>query len=329
MFARIGIAAMMYSYVIRNGRIVRQDKDAPLADAIWIDLIAPGKQETALLRDLGVDVPTLADMEEIEISNRLYREAGTDYMTAVLPGERGDGNRVTMPVSFILSPNRLVTVRHHSPRPFLTYPERGERSTLGCSTPHRLFLGLVEEIIARLADILEGSGRLLDEATISIFETRSARGQGDRLQAALRQVGREAEAMARVRLSLLTIERMLAFYIATIDEQPESGRLRPVVKGQLRDVQALEVHADFLGSRVSLAVDTTLGMINLEQNNTVRILSVVAALFLPPTLIASIYGMNFQMMPELDEAWGYPMALLLMAGTAAATWLVLRWKRWL
>ncbi|MFC3168625.1 magnesium transporter CorA family protein [Paracoccus fontiphilus] len=320
---------MMYSYVIRQGRIARQEKGASLEDAIWIDLIAPDKDETARLHELGVDVPTLADMEEIEISNRLYRESGMDYMTAVLPGERGDGNRVAMPVSFILSPKRLVTVRHHSPRPFLTFPERGERSTLGCSTPHRLFIGLVEEIVARMADILEGSGRLLDDTTLMIFETQSARGQSDRLQAALRQVGREAEAMARIRLGLLTIERMLAFYIAAIDEQPESARLRPVIKGQLRDVQALEVHADFLGSRVSLAVDTTLGMINLEQNNTVRILSVVAALFLPPTLIASIYGMNFEVMPELDEVWGYPMALGLMAATAAATWLVLRWKRWL
>ncbi|MFC3629741.1 CorA family divalent cation transporter [Paracoccus angustae] len=320
---------MMYSYVIRQGRIARQDKGAPLAEAIWIDLIAPDKDETARLRELGVDVPTLADMEEIEISNRLYREAGMDTMTAVLPGERGDGSRVVMPVSFILSPRRLVTVRHHSPRPFLTYPERGERSTLGCSTPHRLFVGLVEEIVARLADLLEGSGRVLDDTTLMVFETRSARGQSDRLQAALRQVGREAEAMARIRLSLLTIERMLAFYIATIDEQPESSRLRPAVKGQLRDVQALEVHADFLGSRVSLAVDTTLGLITLEQNSTVRILSVVAALFLPPTLIASIYGMNFDVMPELHASWGYPMALALMAATAAATWLVLRWKRWL
>lgn len=320
---------MMYSYVIRQGRITRQEKGAPLADAIWIDLIAPDRDETARLRDLGVDVPTLADMEEIEISNRLYREVGVDTMTAVLPGERGDGNRVAMPVSFILSPQRLVTVRHHSPRPFLTYPERGERSTLGCSTPHRLFIGLVEEIVARMADILENSGRLLDDTTLMIFETQSRRGQSERLQAALRQVGHEAEAMARIRLCLLTVERMLAFYIATIDEQPESPRLRPVIKGQLRDVQALEVHADFLASRVSLAVDTTLGMINLEQNNTVRILSVVAALFLPPTLIASIYGMNFDAMPELHKSWGYPMALALMAATAAGTWLVLRWKRWL
>ena len=149
------------------------------------------------------------------------------------------------------------------------------------------------------------------------------------LQRLLQEIGREAELLSRVRLGLLTIERILAFYISIIDERPEAKRLRPVIKGQLRDVQALEVHADFLSSRVSLGVDTTLGMINLQQNNTVRILSVVAALFLPPTLIASIYGMNFANMPELDKPWGYPMALGLMAATAAAVWFLLRWRKWL
>jgi magnesium transporter len=327
---------MLYAYATRNGRIVRLDRDADLGQAAWIDLIKPGDDEIAVLRTMGVDVPTLADMEEIEISNRLYRENGMDYMTAVLPGERADGVRAAMPVSFILSKQRLVTVRHHSPRPFLTFPERAERSTLGCGTADRLFLGLIEEIIARLADILEGSGRVLDETSAGVFEARTSgatgktgRGSADRLRQALSIVGREAELMARVRLGLLTVERILAFYISVIDERSESGKLRPVIKGQFRDVQALEVHADFLSSRVSLTVDTTLGMINLEQNNTVRILSVVAALFLPPTLIASIYGMNFTNMPELDKPWGYPLALGMMLGTAVGIWLFLRWKNWL
>lgn len=328
---------MHYAYVTRNGRILRLEPGADLAEAIWIDLIQPGNAEIAALRDLGVEVPSLADMEEIEISNRLFREGGLDYMTAVLPGERADGMRAAMPVTFILSAHRLVTVRHHSPRPFMTYPERGERSTLGCGTPDRLFAGLLEEIIARLADILEGSGRVLDATSAGVFERRTGpglagragRGSADRLQQALREVGREAELMARVRLGLLTVERILAFYTAIIDERPEADRLRPVIRAQMRDIQALEVHADFLSSRVSLTVDTTLGMINLEQNNTVRILSVVAALFLPPTLIASIYGMNFTAMPELDSAWGYPMALALMLATSVGTWLFLRWKNWL
>ncbi|MDP5307847.1 magnesium transporter CorA family protein [Paracoccus spongiarum] len=325
---------MLYAYATRKGRLTRLDRDADLGQAIWIDLIQPADSEIAALRALGVEVPSLAEMEEIEISNRLYREDGFDYMTAVLPGERADGQRAAMPVSFILAPQRLVTVRHHSPRPFMTFPDRGERSTLGCGSPDRLFVGLLEEIIARLADILEGSGRVLDETSAGVFERRSgaagnARGRPDRLQQALREVGREAELMARVRLGLLTIERILAFYTAILDDRPEADRLRPVVRAQVRDVQALEVHADYLSSRVSLTVDTTLGMINLEQNSTVRILSVVAALFLPPTLIASIYGMNFTAMPELDKPWGYPFALGLMLATSVGTWFFLRWKNWL
>lgn len=320
---------MLYAYTTRAGKIVRLQPGDELKSAIWIDLVQPGDAEIRQLREIGVDVPSLAEMEEIEISNRLYRENGLDYMTGVIPGERADGGREAMPVSFILSDQRLVTVRHHSPRPFLTFPERAERSTLGCSTPDRLFMGLIDEIIARLADILEGSGRVLDRSMASVFERGASSAASDRLQEALQEIGREAELLSRVRLGLLTIERILAFYISIIDERPEAKRLRPVIKGQLRDVQALEVHADFLSSRVSLGVDTTLGMINLQQNNTVRILSVVAALFLPPTLIASIYGMNFANMPELDKPWGYPMALGLMAATAAAVWFVLRWRKWL
>lgn len=320
---------MYYAYSIENGRLVRLAAERDVADAAWIDLIQPNDAEIAQLRVLGVPVPSLAEMEEIELSNRLYREDGLDYMTAMLPGERAGGDRISMPVTFILSTDRLVTVRHHSPRPFLTYPERAERSTLGCGTPDRLFLGLVEEIIARLADILEGAGRTLDQTTASVFERRAVAAASDRLQAALQDVGREAETMARVRLALLTVERMQAFYTATLEDRPEEGRLRAATRAQMRDIQALEVHADFLGGRVSLAVDTTLGLINLQQNNTVRILSVVAALFLPPTLIASVYGMNFTNMPELDEPWGYAFALILMGGTTLGTWLFLRWKGWI
>ncbi|WP_405406404.1 magnesium transporter CorA family protein [Paracoccus sp. Ld10] len=320
---------MYYAYSVQGGRLVHNDADGDLADAVWIDLIQPGDAEMAQLRKLGVPVPSLAEMEEIELSNRLYREDGLDYMTAMLPGERAGGDRISMPVTFILSADRLVTVRHHSPRPFLTYPERAERSALGCGTPDRLFLGLIEEIIARLADILEGAGRTLDQTTAAVFERQAVAAASDRLQAALQDVGREAETMARVRLALLTVERMLAFYTATLEERPEERRLRAATRAQMRDVQALEVHADFLGGRVSLAVDTTLGLINLQQNNTVRILSVVAALFLPPTLIASIYGMNFTNMPELDQPWGYGFALVLMGATTLGTWRFLRWKGWI
>lgn len=303
--------------------------DEALPDAEWIDLYLPQDEEIDRLRALGVSVPNSADMEEIEISNRLYRENETDHMIAVLPGEMPDGTRASMPVAFILSRDRLVTVRHHAPRPFTTFPTRADRSTVGCATPDRLFIGLIEEIVARLADILEGSGRVLDDTTRSVFGNGELKGQASMLQAALRSVGAEAELMARVRLGLLSVERVLAFYTAMTDKTSTVGKLRPAVRAVMRDVQALEVHADFLGARVSLTVDTTMGLINLQQNDTVRSLSVVASLFLPPTLIASAYGMNFATLPEFSARWGFPGALLLMVASSLITYLFLKWKKWL
>ncbi len=149
------------------------------------------------------------------------------------------------------------------------------------------------------------------------------------LQTALETTGRQGELLARVRVSLLTLERALSYFGQTLAAREQGEALRAVVTGQQADMAALEVHADFLSQRVSLAVDATLGMINLGQNVTVRIVSVVAALFLPPTLIASMYGMNFQDMPELKWAAGYPYALGLMLFSAVGTYFFFKWKRWL
>jgi magnesium transporter len=125
------------------------------------------------------------------------------------------------------------------------------------------------------------------------------------------------------------VERAVSFFGQTLSDRSEGDVLRPLVKGLMRDLQALEVHADFLGSRLALTSDATLGMINLSQNVTVRIVSVVAALFMPPTLIASLYGMNFAYMPELAWQYGYPLALILMLASASGTYLFFKWKRWL
>ena len=139
----------------------------------------------------------------------------------------------------------------------------------------------------------------------------------------------EAMANRRVRVPLLTLERALGFFAQGVADRSGDDGLRGVVKALIRDIQALEVHGDFVTSRVQLATDATLGMINLGQSATVRIVSVVAVLFSPPTLIASIYGMNFATMPELGQPWGYPSSLALMVGSAAATYLFFKWRHWL
>lgn len=319
---------MLFAYAQSGARLTRLGLDADLAQALWIDLYRPQAHQLASVRSLGVEVPTLADMEEIEISNRLYREGGADYLTVVLPGLSETRTPMSGPVCFILSPDRLVTVRHHAPRPFETYPERADKVGPGCSGPAQVFLSLSEEIVGRLADILENVGRSLDQLTAQVFEA-GARATDSALQDGLRAVARETDLLGRVRLSLLTLERAVSYFGQSAGQSGAGPDLKPAVKGLMRDINALEVHADYLTSRLAMASDVTLGMVNLAQNQTVKTVSVVAVIFLPPTVIASAYGMNFKTMPELDWPMGYPMALALMVASAIGTFLFFKWRRWL
>jgi magnesium transporter len=319
---------MLFAYRLAGTKFEPLAEAEPLADALWIDVLRPDDAQVAALAALGVEVPTLEDMEEIEVSNRLYREQGVDYMTAVLPGKTETRETVVWPVTFILSRQRIVTVRHHSPRPFETYPRRPDRVGPGCSDADHIFLSLMEEIVGRLADMLENAGRGLDDIARAVYADGDA-ALPAALQTALKRAGREGEQISRVRLSLMTLERMISYYGQTLVEGHRGETMQHFAKGLMRDLKALEVHADFLSSRVGLATDATLGMINLNQNQTIKIVSVVAVVFLPPTVIASAYGMNFKHMPELGWLYGYPMAVAMMLGAAVGTYLFFKWKKWL
>jgi magnesium transporter len=310
---------MRRAYHLSGRKLVQ----GPLEGALWIDLFKPTDDEVA---SLGVDIPTLTELEEIEISNRLYRDDGTDFLTVVLPGQSDKAEQVTGPVCFILNGDRLITVRHHAPRPFETFPDRADRSIAGCGSAAQIFASLGEEIIGRMADHLEGAGKALDQVTRTIYQPV---GVNQRLmQAALAQIGAEGERLSRVRLGLLTMARALNHFLQ--NHGKDVGKLViDAIKGEIRDIDALEVHADFLSQRLGLASDTALGLINLGQNATSRTASVVAVLFLPPTLIASTYGMNFAHMPELAHPLGYVGALVAMVASAVVTWAVFKWKGWL
>jgi magnesium transporter len=319
---------MLHAYQLAEKGLAPLGADVLLADAVWIDLLRPMPAQVAEVARLGIAVPTLEDMEEIEISNRLYREGAIDYMTVVLQGQTPEGATIMGPVCLILTPVQLVTVRHHTPRPFETYPTRAEKAAVGCAAADEVFLGLVEEVVGRTADLLEHVGRTLDTVTGEIFSLDEGAGKPAALARILEQVGREGDRLGRLRLSLLTLDRALSFF-GQGTEGRKSKERRQALASLVKDIQALEVHGDFLSSRVALASDATLGMINLVQSSTVRIVSVVAVLFLPPTLIASLYGMNFKGMPELQAWWGYPAALVAMFASAILTYLFFRWKNWL
>nr|WP_319247792.1 magnesium transporter CorA family protein [uncultured Celeribacter sp.] len=317
---------MIFAYQPTASGLERQPNEASLSEALWIDMSHPLPEQVEAVEALGLSVPTLADMEEIEVSNRLYREGDTEVLTVVLPGLDKQKQPGFGPVAFMLTPERLVTVRYHTPRPFETFPQHAAQSSAGCAGRRRVFLGLVEEVVARLADILEGVGRSLDEQSHALFPDPAPR--SSELAEALRALGKLGEQIARIRLSLVSLERALSSFGLGL-EGPKDGALRQILKAQVRDIQALTVHGDFLSGRLAQLTDVAMGLINLEQTSTGRVLSVVAILFLPPTLVASVYGMNFANLPGLDNPHGYLIATGLMFGSALGTYLFCKWKKWL
>ncbi|WP_417256607.1 CorA family divalent cation transporter [Celeribacter halophilus] len=302
------------------------DPGDELRAALWVDLLSPQPAQVAAVEALGISVPTLADMQEIEVSNRLYRDGNTEVLTIVLPGLDKHKEPTFGPVAFLITPERLFTVRYHTPRPFETFAAHAGQSSAGYSGRRRVFLGLVEEIVARIADLLEGVGEALDQQSHVAF--RDPEPRGDELADTLRALGRQSEQVAKYRHALLTVERALSSFGLGLESDKEKG-LREVLKAQVKDCQALAVHGDFLSSRIAQLTDVTLGLINLEQSVASRILSVVAVLFLPPTLVASVYGMNFPFIPGLDHPYGYLIATVLMIGSALGTYLLSKWKKWL
>lgn len=314
---------MLFAYTMENTSLTRLPEGAPLEEAHWVDLYRPQPDQVARVKALGFEVPTLADMEEIEISNRFYRSGKVDVLTVSLPGLDPDKHRTFGPVACLLGPDRLVTVRYHAPRPFETLAGHVEGSNAGCKTVSHLFLTLMEEIVARMADLLETVGRELDDSAAKLFDDKGVWGDG--LEVMLRDVGRAGEMLAKYRQCLLTLERALSTFGVTHDAKD----LRSYTKATGRDIQALLVHADFLSGRIAHLTDVILGMVTLEQGITGRIVSVVAVIFLPPTLVASVYGMNFEYLPGLHSDYGWMIATGLMALSALGTLLFFRWKGWL
>lgn len=300
-------------------------------DVVWFDLYAPTVEEEALLETpLGVDIPTREDMEEIEVSSRLYYEDGAAFMTAILPAHTDADEPQMAPVTFVLSGDLLVTVRYHEPQAFRTFPQRAEKVSMGCEGGQSVLIALLDVIVDRLADILERAGRDIDKISHDIFRhSEAARAKSRDFQRILEDLGRKADLNSNVLHSLVTLERLFGF-LAQFAMQNRSGRdARARIKTLTRDARSLIDHAGFLSQKTTFLLDATLGMVNIEQNATIKIFSVAAVVFLPPTLIASIYGMNFEHMPEVDWLLGYPFALGLMVASAILPYLYFKRRDWL
>jgi magnesium transporter len=324
---------MIKAFVVEKDRLrVVEDLQEHRDQVIWADLLVPTKEEEAAVESwIGVGVPTREEMEEIEISSRLYTEDGVYFMTATLPAHTDGDDPVMSPVTFVLAGNRLVTVRYHEPRAFQTFPMRAEKVSTGCTSGEAILISLLEAIVDRLADIIERAGHDIDEISHGIFqssETKATKRDRD-FKKILQQIGRKEELASSLRESLVSLQRLSGFLGHATGTEKSSKDIRARVKTLARDVLSLTDHVTFLSQKITFLLDATLGMINIEQNGIIKIFSVAAVVFLPPTLVASAYGMNFDIMPELKWVLGYPFALALMLISAVLPFLYFKRRGWL
>lgn len=323
---------MIRKFESENGRLKVIDNQAGLSGAmIWLDLENPTREEELLVEAfLGIGLPTREDMEEIEISSRLYSEDGAAFMTAILPSRAESDDPDMHPLTFVLTNTCLITIRYHEPRAFVTFPQRAEKVAMGCDSAENVLIALLEATVDRLADILERDGRDIDVISRGIFQRRGAKPTKTRdFHETLASIGRKGDLTSNIRDSLVTLERLVGFLGQQMLQRKNGKTSRDRVKTLSRDIRSLADHASFLSQKITFLLDATLGMINIEQNSIIKIFSVAAVVFLPPTLVASIYGMNFEIMPELKWALGYPFAIGMMILSAILPYLYFKRRGWL
>ncbi len=312
---------------------------APIpSDAVWIDLYDPSPEEAAAVETAtGLRVPSRGALAEVETSSRLRRvKGGLSLSTPMITFEKSDSQ--LQPLGFLLTKDHLVTIRFHELRAFASAQTRLSDGEDEPATPSEVFLIVLEDLVDSLADALEDMATELDGLSTRIFDF-DVRGRARRdlesppprrrdlaLRRILRGISRRGKVLGKIRASLLGLERIVPFVSAACESLglPENGRFETI----RRDIESLDEFQTRLAENVQSLLHAALGLINIEQNNVFRVLTVVSTVGVPPTLIASIYGMNFKHMPELDWGYGYPYALALIVTSALIPIVYFRIKGW-
>jgi magnesium transporter len=312
--------------------LVRREGLGAITEAtVWIDLLNPDATEEAEIeRILGLDVPTRAEMREIEVSSRFYSENGAYFMTSLLILSSGTETPVLANVTFILVGKRLVTVRYSEPKAFQIVADRCSKGDPASEDGAQLLISLLEIVIQRQADHIEKIQDEVENLAPQIFGQRSAGGPRERrLEVMLRTVGKLGDRTSRGMESAVSVHRTLHYFADAARARGDGDTLISRIDSAGRDISSLVEHLRALSGRTAFLLDATLGMIANEQNQIIKLFSVMAVMLMPPTLVASIYGMNFEHMPELHWQWGYPMALIAMLISAVVPFLYFRKKGWL
>ncbi|MCQ4270363.1 magnesium transporter CorA family protein [Pseudomonas kuykendallii] len=300
------------------------------AEALWIDLLNPTPAEEKLVeKALGMGVPTREEMAEIEDSSRFYEENGALYMTTSVVTGITEKHPRSEESSFVLSERWLVTVRYSEMTAFRTFVNKAARQADCHQNSDMLFASLLDSMVDRIADVLEELQAQLNSLSQHIFsETRERAQEKADLQRVIKDLGRYNSLLAKLNESLLSIGRQIT-YVRQAGNGWLSEAARTWLKSSERDVRSLNDYQTKMSGEIVFLLDVTLGLINIEQNSIIKVFSIAAVLFLPPTLVGTVYGMNFKVMPELDWTLGYPMALGMMVGSALLSYALFKYKGWL
>lgn len=325
----------MFSCYVRQTRHLARyeegDIDGPLPrETVWVDLVEPTAAEIGRVEALcGIDIPSEEQLREIETSSRLFEDDGALYMTVSVLSRDAEIARL-IPVTAILAGERIVTLRGHGALAFPVVAKKAVRAQSTPVTSRDIFFGLLDAIVDRIADRLERIGHAIDEVSADVFESDArTRRSGERVHAMIKSLGRHGSEILKVRDSLMSLERLSVFAATAADRIALDARDHDRIKSLGRDVKSLAEYTNSLDNKVTFLLDAVLGLVDLDQNQIMKIISMMGAVFLPPTLISSIYGMNFQDMPALSWHYGFLATLGMMLLTVAAAALMFRWRRWL
>jgi magnesium transporter len=302
------------------------------APPIWIDLLNPDAAEVAEAGRLtGLRVPTREALSEIESSSRIFIEKNALYLSMPLITPMADLSTTLMPVGFVVANHALLTIRFAAAASFDVVAKAIENESQ--LSPDDVFTLIVEAMVDRAADRLEQASGELDDVSRSAFHAdRTARRAlakaSEALRGVLRRIGQIGDRLSQIRDTLLGLNRITAFVI----ERPEcdfSSSVQQRLKAVQADIVSLNSYEEHLANKVQFLLDATLGFISIEQNDIVKVLTVVSVVGVPPVLVAGIYGMNFKNMPEYNWALGYPYSLALMVLSAVVPILWFKWRKWM
>lgn len=318
---------MLRLFDFANGKLVERKFDRNLLDQAvvshtgWVDAQDTSDDERDRLELLlHTELPESDDVEEIESSARYFTDSSGIHVHSMFLSQN-EGRLVINTVAFILQPSRLITVRESELADFRLLRMRALRGQIEAHNPKELLLTMLEQKVENLADTIEDIYLELEKVSHLVLEDNQAD-----LEQAIENMAQLEDSNGKIRMCLMDTQRSITFLQRQLRDSPSVQEMVPEI---LRDIDTLMSHTNFMFEKINFLMDAAQGFINIEQNKIIKIFSIASVVFLPPTLVASIYGMNFKHMPELDWLTGYPIALGLMVLAGLAPYLYFKRKNWL